>query len=122
VGGVASKDEAAKAIVKILATTEVECGYKIHVLRTNRRGEFTSATFYQHCAETGVQCHLTAPYTPQQNGVAERRNQTVPGMARRMLKAKKVPSMFWEKAVLTAAFILNRLFTGSVDGKTPYEA
>jgi hypothetical protein len=39
-----------------------------------------------------------------------------------MLKAKQVPSMFWGEAVLTAAFILNRSFTRSVDGMTPYEA
>ena len=44
------------------------------------------------------------------------------GMARCMLKAKQVPSTYWGEAVLTAVFILNRSFTRSVDGKTPYEA
>lgn len=61
----ASKDQAARAIVKIQAAAEVECGHKLRVLRTDRGGEFTSATFYQHCEEAGVQRHLTAPYTPQ---------------------------------------------------------
>jgi hypothetical protein len=117
-----SKDEAARAIIKVQAAAEVECGHKLHVLRMDRGGEFTSATFYQHYAETGVQRHLTAPYTPQQNDADERRNQTVLGMARSMLKAKQVPIMFWGEAVLTAAFILNRSFTRSVDGMTPYEA
>uniref|UniRef100_A0ACD5ZX98 Uncharacterized protein n=1 Tax=Avena sativa TaxID=4498 RepID=A0ACD5ZX98_AVESA len=118
----ASKDEAARAIVKFQAAAEVECGHKLRVLRTNRGGEFTSATFYEHCTESGVQRHLTAPYTPQQNGIVERRNQTVLGMARSMLKAKRVPNIFWGEAVLTAVFILNRCFTRSVDGMTPYEA
>jgi hypothetical protein len=122
VGLLGSKDEAARAIIKVQAAAEVECGHKLRVLRTDRGGEFTSATFYQHCAKTGVQRHLTVPYTPQQNNVVERRNQTVLGMARSMLKAKQVPSMFWGEAVLTAAFILNRSFTRSVDGMTPYEA
>ncbi|KAM0916826.1 hypothetical protein ACQ4PT_009866 [Festuca glaucescens] len=117
-----SKDKAAQAIIKVQAAAEVECGHKLHVLRTDRGGEFTSATFYQHCAKAGVQRHLTAPNTPQQNGVVERRNQTLLRMARSMMKAKQVPSMFWGEAVLTAAFILNRSFTRSVDGMTPYEA
>jgi hypothetical protein len=117
-----TKDEAARAIAKFQAAAEIECGHKLHVLRTDRGGEFTSATFYEHCGETSVQRHLTAPYTPQQNGVVERRNQTLLGMARSMLKAKQVPNLFWGEAVLTAAFILNRCFTRSLDGKTPFEA
>uniref|UniRef100_A0ACD6AP94 Uncharacterized protein n=1 Tax=Avena sativa TaxID=4498 RepID=A0ACD6AP94_AVESA len=118
----ASKDEAARAILKFQAAAEVECGHKLRVLRTDRGGEFTSATFYEHCAESGVQRHLTAPYTRQQNGIVERRNQTVLGLARNMLKDKRVPNLFWGEAVLTAVFILNWCFTRSVNGMTPYEA
>src|SRR4051812_46371629 len=117
-----TKDEAARAIVKFQAATEVECWHKLRVLRTDRGGEFTSATFYEHCAESGVQRHLTAPYTRQQNDIVERWNQTVLGMARNMLKAKRVPNLFCGEAVLTTVFILNRCFTRSVDGMTPYEA
>jgi hypothetical protein len=54
--------------------------------------------------------------------VVERRNQTVLGMARSMLKAKQVPNRFWGEAVLMAVFILNRCFTRSVDDMIPYEA
>jgi hypothetical protein len=117
-----TKDEAARAIVKFQAAAEVECGHKLHVLRTDRGAEFTSATFYEHYVESGVQRHLTAPYPPQQNEVVERRNQTVLGMARSMLKGKQVSNLFWGEAVLTAVFILNRSFTRSIDGMTPYEA
>jgi transposase InsO family protein len=91
----ASKDQLACAIVKVQAAAEVECGHKLQVLRTNPGGEFTSATFYKHCEEAGVQQHLTAPYTLQQDGVIERHNQTILGMARSMLKAKRVPNKFW---------------------------
>jgi hypothetical protein len=52
----------------------------------------------------------------------ERRNQTVVGMARSMMKAKGLPEMFWGEAMNTAVFILNRLPTCSLNGKTPYEA
>lgn len=50
----ASKDEAEQAIVKQQAAAEVEGGQKLRVLRTDRGGEFTSATFYKHCDEKGV--------------------------------------------------------------------
>ncbi|WVZ58507.1 hypothetical protein U9M48_008778 [Paspalum notatum var. saurae] len=62
------------------------------------------------------------PYSPQQNGVVERRNQTMVGMARSMLKAKKMPSKFWGEAVSTAVFILSRAPTKSLKGMTPFEA
>ena len=66
--------------------------------------------------------HLTAPYSPQQNGVVERRNQTIVGMARSLLKAKKLPGKFWGEAVSTAVLILNRSPTRALDGVTPFEA
>ena len=58
----------------------------------------------------------------QQNGVVERRNQTVVGMARSLLKSMEVPGEFWGEAVSTAIYLLNRAPTKSVTGKTPYEA
>jgi hypothetical protein len=54
--------------------------------------------------------------------VVERRNQTIVGMARSMLKAKGVPATFWGEAVSTAVFILNRSPTKSLKGMTPFEA
>ncbi|WVZ83650.1 hypothetical protein U9M48_030778 [Paspalum notatum var. saurae] len=117
-----SKDEAAGAIKKFQAGVEVETGRKLRALRTDRGGEFTAVTFGEYCAEKGVHRQLTAPYSPQQNGVVERRNQTVMAMACCLLKARKVPGTFWGKAVCTAVFLLNRSPTKSVDGKTPFEA
>jgi transposase InsO family protein len=52
------------------------------------------AHFHEYFVELGVRRELTAPYTPQQNGVVERRNQTVVGTARSMLKAKNLPGIF----------------------------
>ncbi|WVZ88500.1 hypothetical protein U9M48_035017 [Paspalum notatum var. saurae] len=118
----ASKDEAPEAIKHFEAKVETEMGNKLKVLRTDRGGEFTSVEFGRYCAEEGVERHLTAPYPPQQNGVVERRNQTVVDMARSMLKAKKMPAEFWGEAVSTAVFILNRAPTKSLKGMTPFEA
>jgi transposase InsO family protein len=105
------------AIKNFQAAVEVETGCKLKALRTNRGGEFTSAEFGQYCAERGVHRQLTAPYSPQQNGVVERRNQSVVAMARCMLKAKHLPGYFWGEAVSTAVHILNRVPTRALDDK-----
>ncbi|WVZ79227.1 hypothetical protein U9M48_026831 [Paspalum notatum var. saurae] len=117
-----AKDQAAEAIKEIKARAEMETGKKLKVLRTDRGGEFNSEEFARYCAGEGVGRHLTAPYSPQQNGVVERRNQTVVGMARSMLKAKGMPAAFWGEAVSTAVYILNRSPTKSLEDKTPFEA
>ncbi|XP_074297950.1 uncharacterized protein LOC141628752 [Silene latifolia] len=65
---------------------------------------------------------LTVGYTPQQNGVSERKNKTVMEMARCMLFEKKMPKRFWAEAVKTAVYLLNRCPTKAVRDKTPCEA
>jgi hypothetical protein len=77
--------------------------------------------FNEYSAELGLRRELTAPYSPQQNGVVERRNQSVVGTTRSMLKAKGLPGMFWGEAVNTAVYLLNRSSSKSIGGKTPYE-
>jgi hypothetical protein len=86
------------------------------------RNKFTSIEFGLYCVEQGIERNLTAPYSPQQNVVVQRRNQTVVGMARSMLKAMKVPAVFWGEAVSTAVIILNCSPTKSLKETTPVEA
>jgi hypothetical protein len=92
------------------------------VLCTDNGGEFTAAEFALYYADEGVQRHYSTPYCPQQNGVVERRNQTVVGMARALLKQRGMPTVFWGEAVVTAVYILNRSPTKALNGRTPYEA
>jgi transposase InsO family protein len=66
---------------------EVETGRRLRVLRTDNGGEFTSVEFEMYYAEHGIERQHTAPYTPQQNSVVERRNQSVVTMARSLLKS-----------------------------------
>ena len=117
-----SKDEAFEAFKKVKAAAEMEKNSKLKALRTDSGGEFTSNEFKQYCELMGIKRYLTAPYSPQQNGVVERRNQTVVGMARSLLKSMEVPGKFWGEEVSTAVYLLNRAPTKSVTGKTPYKA
>jgi hypothetical protein len=100
----------------------VECDRKLRVLRTDNNSEFMAAEFASYCADEGVQRHYSAPYSPQQNGVVERRNQTVVGMARTLLKQRGMPTVFWGEAVVTVVYILNRSPTKALNGGMLYEA
>ncbi|XP_066311420.1 uncharacterized protein [Miscanthus floridulus] len=76
-----SKDEAVATIKKFKMRAEAESDKKLRVLRADRGGEFASVEFVAYCADQDMVRHHTAPYSPQQNDVVERRNQTVVGMA-----------------------------------------
>jgi transposase InsO family protein len=112
------KSDAAEAIKRFHAGAELESGERLRTLRTDRGGEFTSAHFLDYCADNGIQRHLMAPYSPQQNGVVERRNQTIVGMACSLMKAKDMPGVFWGEAITTAVYLLNRAPTQSLTGMT----
>jgi Integrase core domain len=117
-----SKDKAFQAFKEIKVAAEVETNAKLKAFRTDRGSEFKSNEFNDYCKQMGIKRYLTAPYSPQQNGVVERRNQTVVAMARSMMKSMNMPAEFWGEAVATAVYILNRAPTKSLIGMTPYEA
>lgn len=91
------------------------------MLRTDRGGEFLSYEFGTYCEKNGIKRHLTAPYSPQQNGVVERRNRTLMEMTRSVLKHMSVPNELWGEAVRHSTYLINRLATRSLNEKTPYE-
>ena len=64
----------------------------------------------------------TTKYTPQQNGVAERKNKLIMNMARCMLWEKKLTNNYWAEAVSTTVYVLNRSTTSSLQDKIPQEA
>ena len=72
------------------------------------------------CDERGIIRQPTIPYTSQQNSVAERRNLTLYDMVRSMMAQANLQISFWGDALLTAAYILNRVPSKSVSS-TPYE-
>jgi transposase InsO family protein len=117
-----TKDEAFQYFKKVQAAAEREHGRRLKAFRSDRGGEFNSNVFTAYCNEQGIKHNTTAPYSPQQNGVVERRNQSVVEMARCLLKSMKVPAKFWGEAVKTAVYILNLSPTRSLEGRTPFEA
>lgn len=102
--------------------TETQTGLKIKILRTDNGGEYTSLEFKEFLQNSGIIHQLTIPHSPQQNGVCERKNRTVMEMARCLLFERKQPKFLWAEAVNTSVYVLNRVFTTAVEGKTPIEA
>nr|GEU73622.1 retrovirus-related Pol polyprotein from transposon TNT 1-94 [Tanacetum cinerariifolium] len=116
------KSQAFEAFNTFKAMVEKKKGLKIKSKRSDRGGEFLSKEFNKFCEDNGIRRFLTAPYSPQQNGVVERKNRTILNMVRSMLKTKKMPKEFWAEAVYCAVYLLNPCPSKSLDNKTPQEA
>uniref|UniRef100_A0A251RQU6 Putative ribonuclease H-like domain, Reverse transcriptase, RNA-dependent DNA polymerase n=1 Tax=Helianthus annuus TaxID=4232 RepID=A0A251RQU6_HELAN len=70
----------------------------------------------------GIRHQLTNSFTPQQNGVAERKNRTLMELSRSMMNVKQLPNCYWAEAIACATYILNRTITKTRPNQTPYEA
>ncbi|MCP3666763.1 MAG: DDE-type integrase/transposase/recombinase [Gammaproteobacteria bacterium] len=117
-----NKSEVFQKFCEFEARVTTLTGQKIKVLRTDNGGEYTSKQFADFCAIKGITHQCTVPYTPQQNGVAERFNRTVEECARSMLQHAGLSMQFWAEAASTAVYLRNRCPTVAVEGMTPYEA
>ncbi|KAL0337465.1 UNVERIFIED_CONTAM: Retrovirus-related Pol polyprotein from transposon TNT 1-94 [Sesamum calycinum] len=98
---------------------ENQTGKKLKVLRTDNGLEFCNQSFSNLCDECGIKRHKTNPYTPQQNGVAERMNRTLLEKVRCMLISSGLPKSFWGEALVTAAYLINRSPSVPLNGKIP---
>ena len=95
-------------------------GKSLLCLRSDRGNEYLDTEFKDHLIEHGIVSQLTAPETPQQNGVGERRNRTMLDMVRSMMSYSSLPLSFWGYALQTAVYILNVVPSKSIQ-HTPLE-
>ncbi|KAJ4707148.1 Retrovirus-related Pol polyprotein from transposon TNT 1-94 [Melia azedarach] len=117
-----NKSQAFSCFKKFKSLAETQSGVKVKKLRTDNGKEYISNEFDKFCEDAGIQHQLTVPYSPQQNGVCERKNRTLLEMARSMMHEKNLPKKFWAEAVYTSVYLQNRLPTHAIEGKTPIEA
>ena len=126
---ISHKSEALERFKIFKTEVEKQLGKVIKIVRSDRGGEYYGkhgdlgqclgpfAKFLQSC---GIKAQYTMPGTPEQNGVAERRNRTLMDMVRSMISRTKLPQSLWGEALQTAMYILNRVPSKSVP-KTPFE-
>ena len=96
---------------------EKQSGKFVKVLRSDGGGEYDSREFVDFCKQHGIKKQKITRYSPQQNGVAERKNRTIMNMARSLLTARKLSKDYWAEAVACSVYILNRSPTSSVHSK-----
>ena len=116
-----SKDEAFKAFMQWKALVENRQGMKIKKLLADNGPEFCKEEFNQFYADEGIGRHHTVRMTPQQNGVAERVNQTLLERVRCMLSNAGLRRRYWSEAVMAACYIINRGPYSGIDFKIPFE-
>ena len=100
---------------------ENQIGKKIKVIRSDNGGEYTSHAFDEFCRQEGIRRKLAVPYTPQQNGVDERKNRSIVGVSRAMLHDQSLPFFLWEEAYSTSVFVQNRILQRALGCKIPEE-
>ncbi|KAK1695928.1 hypothetical protein QYE76_012625 [Lolium multiflorum] len=110
-----------KEELSLYVETNVYLESLIKAIRTDNGTKFKNYTMQEFVDDEGIKHEFSAPYTPQQNGVVERKNRTIIEMARTMLSEFKSPHNFWGQAISTAFHYSNRLFLRPLHNKTPYE-
>lgn len=118
-----TKDEALEAWITVKARWENRLKVKVLIFRTDNAGEFLSAAFQAMLKECGIEQQLSAPYSHQQNGKAERVIRTIEGHAMSMLAEANLPLTFWGEAVETEGYLHNLTPTSTLPNDiTPFEA
>jgi hypothetical protein len=104
-----------------LRRAQNEFGLRIKKIRSDNGTEFKNSEIEGFLEEEGIKHEFSSPYTPQQNGVVERKNRTLLDMARTMLDEYKTSGRFWAEAINTACYAINRLYLHRILKKTYYE-
>jgi len=117
-----TKDEVLGKFRDFKTMAEKQTGKVIKILRSDNGGEYVSRAFENYLRSQGI-CHQkTVPYTPEQNGVAERANRTIVERVRSMLHDRGLLKELWAEAASTAVYLINRSPTKALVDMTPEEA
>ena len=118
---VATKSAVPELVKIVMRLLETQCGNRAKTVRTDNGGEYVNLNLKKWFEECGVFHETTIPYTPEQNGKAERLNRTLLDKVRCMLQESKLPKNLWAEAVNTANYLRNRSPISSCDTMTPWE-
>ncbi|GKA62675.1 putative ribonuclease H-like domain-containing protein [Tanacetum coccineum] len=117
----ATKDETSGILKTFITGIENQINHKVKIIRCDNGTEFKNNDMNQFCGMKGIKREFSVARTPQQNGVAERKNRTLIEAARTMLADSLLPTTFWAEAVSTACYVQNRVLVTKPHNKTPYE-
>ncbi|WJX78348.1 hypothetical protein P8452_61580 [Trifolium repens] len=115
------KDDAYDVFTIICTQVQSEKSLMIFKIRSDHGGEFENEPFATYCEDHGIVHEFSAPRTPQQNGVVERKNKSLQEMARTMMHETKLAKHFLAEVVNTTCYIQNRIYIRPILNKTTYE-
>lgn len=115
------KSEVLEKCKSFVRLAEKECGHPIRILQSDNGTEYVNNGMKQFLDENGIRHRRSVPYTPEQNGSAEREMRTIMEAARTMIHDKDMSPKLWAEAANCAVFVLNRTGTSTVKDKTPFE-
>jgi transposase InsO family protein len=115
------KSQTQETLKGFLRRAQNEFGLRIKKIRSDNMTEFKNSQIEGFLEEEGIKHEFFSPYTPQQNGVVERKNRTLLDMARTMLDEYKTPDQFWANAINTACYSINWLYLHRILKKRSYE-
>jgi transposase InsO family protein len=101
------KSETQEVLKKFLRRTQNEFDAKVKKIRSDNGTEFKNTQVEDFLDEEGIKHEFSTPYTPQQNGVTERKNRTLIEMSRTMLDEYKISDRFWVEAINTTCHATN---------------
>ncbi|GKA36542.1 putative ribonuclease H-like domain-containing protein [Tanacetum coccineum] len=116
-----TKDETSGILKDFIRQVENQLNQKVKTIICDNGTEFKNKDVIEFCGSKGIKREYSNARTPQQNGVAERKNRTLIKAARTMLADSFLPNTFWAEAVSTACYVLNRVLVTKPHNKTPYE-
>ncbi|GJX80403.1 retrovirus-related pol polyprotein from transposon TNT 1-94, partial [Tanacetum coccineum] len=116
-----TKDETSEILKNFIKEVENLVDKKVKIIRSDNGTEFKNKVMDDFCREKGIKREYSVARTPQQNGIAERKNRTLIEAARTMLADSKLPTTFWAEVVSTACYVQNYGLVVKPDNKTPYE-
>nr|GEV45205.1 hypothetical protein [Tanacetum cinerariifolium] len=117
----ATKDETSPILKTFITGLENQLSLKVKVIRSDNGTKFKNNDLNQFYGLKGIKREFSVPITPQQNGIAERKNRTLVEAARTMLVDSFLPIPFWAEAVNTTCEVQNRMLVTKPHHKTPYE-
>nr|GEV71576.1 retrovirus-related Pol polyprotein from transposon TNT 1-94 [Tanacetum cinerariifolium] len=117
----ATKDETSPILKTFITGLENQLSLKVKVIRSNNGTKFKNHDLDQFCGMKGLRREFSVARTPQQNGIAKRKNRTLIEAARTMLVDSLITISFWAEAVNTACYVQNRVLVTKPHNKTPYE-
>nr|GEU78724.1 2-methylene-furan-3-one reductase-like [Tanacetum cinerariifolium] len=117
----ATKDETSPILKTFIIGLENQLSLKVKVIRSDNGTEFKNYDINQFCVLKGIKREFSVPRTPQQNGIAERKNRTLIKAARTMLADSLLPIPFCVEAINPACYVQNRVLVTKPHNKTLYE-